>query len=131
MIKNVFDFEYDMYIYIYIYIPNTKSKFETTNTVLGHIITIPPKTRSDNFRRILEGIKKKDLRKLASNATDELKTCNDTKKRWFELIIVVFSNKVFKTEKKVQKKPSSLYDFGVFPSQRIRLHKPRFNTPFT
>ena len=31
-------------------------------------------------------MKRKDLRKLVSNATDDLKTCDDTKKRWFELI---------------------------------------------
>ena len=91
-----------IYIYIYMYTPN--AKFEVANTVLTHIIIIPPKTWSHNFRRILEGMKRKDLRKLASNATDELKTCDNTKKRWFQLIIVVFSNKVFKTEKKVQKK---------------------------
>ena len=49
-------------------------------------------------------MKRKDLRKLASNATDELKTCDDTKKRWCELIIDTFLTKVFTTDKKVQKK---------------------------
>ena len=61
------------------YTPN--AKFEVANTVLTHIIIIPPKTWSHNFRRILEGMKRQDLRKLASNATDELKTCDNTKKR--------------------------------------------------
>ena len=32
-------------------------------------------------------MKRKDLRKLASTASDELETCDDTKKRWCELII--------------------------------------------
>ena len=45
---------------------------------------------SDNFRRILEGMKRKDLRKLASHATDELKTCDDTNKRSCELIVDIF-----------------------------------------
>ena len=35
-------------------------------------------------------MKRKDLRKLALNATDELKTRDDTKKRWCELIIDIF-----------------------------------------
>ena len=52
-----------------------------TDTLLADIATFPLRSRSDNFRRILEGMKREDLRKLASNATDELKTCDDTKKR--------------------------------------------------
>ena len=44
----------------------------------NNIATFPPKNRNDNFCRILEGMKEKDVRKLASNATDELKTCDDT-----------------------------------------------------
>ena len=48
------------------------------------------RNRSDIFCRILEGMKRKDLRKLPSNATDELKTCDDTKKGWCELIIDIF-----------------------------------------
>ena len=47
----------------------------------GFLLKFPPKNRSDNFRRILEGMKRKDLRKLATNATDELKICDATKKR--------------------------------------------------
>ena len=51
-------------------------------------------------------MKRKDLRKLTSNATDELKTCDDTKKKCCELIIDVksFLTKVFTTGKKLQKK---------------------------
>ena len=44
---------------------NEPTKFDTTGTLLAHTATFAPKTRSDNFRRILG-----DLRKLASNATD-------------------------------------------------------------
>ena len=69
---------------------NEPTKFDTTDTLLAHIEKLPPKTRNDNFRRILEGMKRTDLRKLASNATDELKTCDDTKKRCCELIIDIF-----------------------------------------
>ena len=66
---------------------NEPTKFDTPDTLLA---TFLPKNRSDNFRRILEGMKRKDLRKLASNATDELKTSDDTKKRWCALIIDIF-----------------------------------------
>ena len=83
---------------------NEPTKFGTTEILLAPIAAFPAKNRSDNFRRILEGMKGKDLRKLASNETGELKTCDDTKKRWCELIIVIFLTKVFKTDKKVQKK---------------------------
>ena len=83
---------------------NEPTKFDKTDTLLAHIATFPQKNRSDNFRRILEGTKRKDLRKLASNATEELKTCDDTKKKWCELIIDIFFTKVFTTDKKVQKK---------------------------
>ena len=60
---------------------NEPTKFDTTDTLLAHIATFPPKNRSDNFRRILEEMKRKDLGKLPSNATDEFKTCDDTKRR--------------------------------------------------
>ena len=50
---------------------NEPTKFNTTETLLAHIGTFPPKNRNYNFRRILEGMKGKDLRKLASNAIDE------------------------------------------------------------
>ena len=49
-----------------------------------------PKTRRDNICRIFEGMKRKDQRKLASNAFDQLKTGDETKKRWCELIIDIF-----------------------------------------
>ena len=35
-------------------------------------------------------MKRKDLRKLASNATHDLNTCHDTKERWCELIMDIF-----------------------------------------
>ena len=52
---------------------NEPTKFDTTYTLLAHITTFPPKSGSENFRRILEGMKRKEQKKLASNATDELK----------------------------------------------------------
>ena len=66
---------------------NEPTKFGATNTLLAHIATFPPKNRTGNCRRILEGMKRNNLRKLASNATDELKACDVTKKRWCELIM--------------------------------------------
>ena len=57
------------------------TKFNTTETLLAHIATIPPKNRSDNFRITLIGVKGKDLRKLVSNTTDEFKTCDGTNKK--------------------------------------------------
>ena len=62
------------------------------------------KNRSEIFRRTLKGMKRKDLIKLALNATDELKICDYTKKRWCELIIDIYLTEVFTTDKKVQKK---------------------------
>ena len=50
---------------------NELTKFDTNETLLAHVATLPPKNRSDNFRRFLEGMKGKDLRKLASHATGE------------------------------------------------------------
>ena len=76
---------------------NETTKFDTTDTSLARVATFPPKNRSDNFRRILEEMKKKDLRKLASNATDELIIMG-------ELIIDIFVTKVFEADKRVQKK---------------------------
>ena len=35
-------------------------------------------------------MKGKDLRKLTSNVTEGLKTCDDAKKRWYELITDIF-----------------------------------------
>ena len=59
-------------------------------------------------------MKRKDLRKLASNATDELKTCDDTKKRWCELIIDIFLTKVLKIDKKVEEKRPPFKISGFF-----------------
>ena len=44
---------------------NEPREFNTTDTFLAHIAIFPPRNRSDNFPRILEGMKRKDLRKLA------------------------------------------------------------------
>ena len=57
-------------------------------------------TISENLRRD----EKKRSRKLASNATDEFKICDDAKKRWCELVIDKFLTKMIRTDKKVQKK---------------------------
>ena len=51
---------------------NEPTKSDTADTLLAYIVTLTSKNRSGNFHRILEGMKRKDLRKLASNATDEL-----------------------------------------------------------
>ena len=48
------------------------NKTDTTKTLLVRIATFP-RSRSNNFCRILKEMKRKDLRKLASNTTDELK----------------------------------------------------------
>ena len=82
---------------------NEPTKFDTTDTLLAHIATFSPKNMSGNFCKILEGMKRKDLRKLASNATDQLKTYNDTKKRLCELIIDIFSLKCLKQAKRYRK----------------------------
>ena len=70
---------------------------------------------------IFEESKRKDLKKLASDATNELKTCDNTKKKWCEFIIDIFSStKAMKTDKKCLKQTkrleisSFLRDFGVF-----------------
>ena len=52
---------------------NKPTKFDPADNLSAHIATFPPKKWSDNFRRILEEMKRKDLRKLTSNATDVLK----------------------------------------------------------
>ena len=69
---------------------NEATKFDITETLLDCIATFPPKKRSGKFLRILDGMKGKDLRKLTSNVTEGLQTCDDGKKRWYELIIDIF-----------------------------------------
>ena len=59
---------------------NEPTKFDAIDTLSAYIAKFPPKTRSDNFRIILEEMKQKNLRKVASNGTDELKACDNTKK---------------------------------------------------
>ena len=46
----------------------------------------------------------KKISKKVSKQVKKLKTCNNTKKGWCELIIDIFLTKVFKTDKNVQKK---------------------------
>ena len=45
----------------------------------------------------------KDLRKLTSNATHELKTRDDTEKRWCEIIVDIFWLKCLKQTKRYRK----------------------------
>ena len=47
------------------------TKFDTTETILTHITTFAQKNRIDSFRKILEGMRGKDLRNLPSNPTDD------------------------------------------------------------
>ena len=70
---------------------NDPTKLDPTDTLLAYIATFPPKTKSDNFRKIVEGMKQKNLRKLASNATDDLKTCDDTKKNGVSYLLIFFN----------------------------------------
>ena len=41
------------------------TRFDTTDTSLTHIATLPSKNKSDNFRRILEGMKKTTTKKVS------------------------------------------------------------------
>ena len=75
------------------------------------------KNRSGNFRRILEGMKIKDLRKLSSNTTDELKICDNTYKRWCELMVDLFFTKLFTTDKKLRTQRLS-FAISVFFHQK-------------
>ena len=43
---------------------NEPTKFDTTDTLLAHMATFPLNNRSKNFRRILEELKRKDLKKV-------------------------------------------------------------------
>ena len=85
---------------------NELTKYDTTETLLAHIATLPPKNRKglENLRKN----ERKDLRNLAPNATDEFKTCDDTEKRWRELIIDIFLLKCLKQTKRYRKSALAL-----------------------
>ena len=90
---------------------NEPTKFYAFDTLLAHIVTFPPENRSDNVRI--------DLRKLLSNATDELKAYDNTKKRCCELIIDIFLTNVFQTDKKVKKKRPPFAILVFFHNKRF------------
>ena len=60
-------------------------------------------------------MKWKDLRKLASNATDELKTCDDTEEKVVWINYRYFFDESVYNRQKGTEKASSLCDFYVFP----------------
>ena len=71
---------------------------------MDHLQGVEIKLRGDYCRRLLAVYRNADLRKLAAEATNRLFHCEDSVKRWYDLIIDVFYSKVYVEKEKPQKK---------------------------
>ena len=60
--------------------------------------------RANEFRKLLDSFRQKDLRRLAVEANLKLFSCSDQVKRWYEQLIDVFFTKIYTEEKKTRRK---------------------------
>ena len=81
---------------------------------IEHINRVYIKLRGDYCRRLLAIFRNADLRKLASVANDRLFTCEDSVKRWYNLIIDIFYTRVYKEKKEKLRKEAPKYTFPIY-----------------
>ena len=65
--------------------------------------SFPTSERSNKSRKLFNRLKHSNLKNLASEASSNLKHCEDKHKRWLDLVIDVFLTKIYKEDNK--KKP--------------------------
>ncbi len=94
---------------------------------MNHLETIDIKLRANACRKILDGFKQKHLRKLAKESNKRLENCNNSSKRWFDIIIDVYFTKVYKDDKQKKTKKSPKYILPIYFHNKglefIRLNK--------
>ncbi len=77
---------------------------------LEHLQGVDIKLRGDYCRCLLAEYRNTELRKLAVEANNRLFGCDDSVKRWYDLIIDVFYTKIYvKTEKSPKKAPKYIF----------------------
>ena len=79
---------------------------------LEHITTFAPFEKANNFRKLLESFKLKDLRFLANEAWERLGDNPDEGEiRWLDLIVDTFLSKIYvpNQKKKVKKRPKYMF----------------------
>ena len=84
------------------------------NTLINHLETIDINLRSNACRKILDGFKHKHLRKLAKESNTRLDDCNNSIKRWYDVIIEIYFTKVYKGNKTDNTKKTPKYILPLY-----------------
>ena len=93
---------------------NSTSSHSNLDTLLSHLETIDIHLRGNATRKILDGFKQKHLRKLAKLANERLDNCNESSKRWLDLIIDTYFTKVYKDDKTAKTKKPPKYVLPIY-----------------
>ena len=106
---------------------NSTTSHSDLDALMNHLETINIKLRANACRKILDGFKQKHLRILAKESNKRLENCNNSSKRWFDIIIDVYFTKVYKDDKQKKTKKSPKYILPIYFHNKglefIRLNK--------
>lgn len=80
-----------------------KARISDVDSLLRTIFSFSKEERSSKCRKLLDQLRQSNLRKLATEASSLLSSCEDHLKRWYELFIDVFLTKTFKEDKRKPK----------------------------
>ena len=105
---------------------NSTVSHSDLDALMTHLETIDIKFRANACRKILDGFKQKHLRKLAKESNKRLDNCDNSSKRWFDIIIDTYFTKVYIDDKKGNTKKSPKYILPIYFDNKglelIRLH---------
>ena len=84
------------------------------DNLMEHLESININSRSNSCRKLLDSFKQKHLRKLAKESNKRLEGCNNSSKRWFDLIIDTYFSKVYIDDTKSNSKKTPKYILPIF-----------------
>ena len=83
-------------------------------SLINKISDFEIKSRSNELRKYIEGLKKTTLKKMAQEAQDKLNENHDANKRHYDIIIDMFYSKIYKPESNKKTKSPPKFLFPVF-----------------
>ena len=93
---------------------NSTVSHSDLDALMEHLETIDINLRTNACRKILDGFKQKHLRKLAKESNKRLDNCDNSSKRWFDIIIDTYFTKVYIDDKKHNTKKSPKYILPIY-----------------
>ena len=86
----------------------------TLDTLIEKILTFETNNKTNELRKIIEGLKRTKLKRIALEAEEKIKENHDTNKRYYDMIIDMYLSKVFKSESNAKTKSPPKYLFPIF-----------------